>query len=152
MVATVAMRRGQQQQGEHRGHRAEARLREAHQPVRSVDEDQPERDERVEATDDDPLEDDAGGNRRRYGNAEHVGGAVAPEHDLCEGHDSDERDQGLHDRADDAALPHLTERTAHRCTVLVPRTLHRSVTWELRASAALRCSLITWELRASAAL
>src|SRR5438552_6238318 len=30
---------------------------------------------------------------------------------------------------------------AHRCTVLVPRTLHRSVTWELRASAALRCSL-----------
>src|SRR5712691_4128659 len=30
---------------------------------------------------------------------------------------------------------------AHRSTVLVPRTLHRSATWELRASAALRCSL-----------
>src|SRR5207244_4343744 len=30
---------------------------------------------------------------------------------------------------------------AHRSTVLVPRTLHRPTTWELRASAALRCSL-----------
>src|SRR5207248_4460825 len=40
-----------------------------------------------------------------------------------------------------AALLRFASVLAHRCTVLVPRTLHRPATRELRSSASLRCSL-----------
>src|SRR5439155_21844498 len=102
------------------------------------------------------LDDCLPGHRQPAG--ELTRGRRAPVQELA--HDRATRAVG--ERSEDAVERVVS--TAHRWRALVPRTRHRSATWELRSSASLRSSLMralvprarhrsaTWELRSSASL
>ncbi len=90
---------GDEEQPEHRGDRPEPDLREADQPVGAVDEDEPERDQRVEGADHHPVGEDPDRDAGRHRHARDVADPAAAEEQLVGGDERRRGDGDAHRRA-----------------------------------------------------